>query len=99
MVPLPHTVSGRVYAAVLLVLFLAPFIFEWADQPFYLDLLSNSGLDGVYGLSTELEMREAGDGDHPLVIGHEGVARFTTALRHCVAAQLASFAPEMVPAD
>ena len=37
---IPRTVSGRFYALLLLLLAVAPFVFEWIDQPFYLDLLS-----------------------------------------------------------
>ncbi|MGD2173120.1 MAG: branched-chain amino acid ABC transporter permease [Gammaproteobacteria bacterium] len=37
---IPRTVSGRFYAVLLLLLAVAPFIFQWIDQPFYLDLLS-----------------------------------------------------------
>ena len=62
-------------------------------------LSNHSGIDGVYELADELAAREAGASDHPLVIGHDDVRRFTDALYHCVAAQLASFAPDMVPAD
>ena len=61
-------------------------------------LSNHSGIDGVYPLADQLTSREPGSA-HPLVIGHENVGRFTTALYHCVAAQLASFAPEMVPAE
>ena len=39
---LPRNVSTRVYVVLLLILALAPFIFEWIDQPFYLDLLSRA---------------------------------------------------------
>jgi len=37
---LPRTVSGRIYAALILLLAVAPLILQAADQPFYLDLLS-----------------------------------------------------------
>ena len=37
---IPRTVSGRFYAVLLLLLAVAPYIFQWIDQPFYLDLLS-----------------------------------------------------------
>ena len=39
---LPSTVSGRIYAALLVLLAFAPFILEALDQPFYLDLLSRA---------------------------------------------------------
>ncbi|WP_108258330.1 MBL fold metallo-hydrolase [Mangrovicoccus ximenensis] len=45
------------------------------------------------------EMDDDPDGPNPFVIGTEGVSRAMTALRHCVAAQLASFDPAAVPAD
>ena len=37
-----QNVSSRIYAAILVLLALAPFIFEWIDEPFYLDLLSRA---------------------------------------------------------
>ena len=37
---IPRTVSGKFYTVLLLLLAVAPFIFAWIDQPFYLDLLS-----------------------------------------------------------
>jgi branched-chain amino acid transport system permease protein len=37
---LPRNLSGSCYAVLLLLLALAPLLFEWIDQPFYLDVLS-----------------------------------------------------------
>ena len=54
MVWLPTTVSGRVYALLLLILASAPFIFEWANQPFYLDLLSRALILAIAVISLNL---------------------------------------------
>ncbi len=51
---LPRTVSGRIYAMLLLVLAVAPFIFEWARQPFYLDLLSRALILAIAATSLNL---------------------------------------------
>ncbi|MDH3634040.1 MAG: branched-chain amino acid ABC transporter permease [Gammaproteobacteria bacterium] len=51
---LPPTVSGRVYAAILLILAPAPFIFEWIGQPFYLDLLSRALIFAIAAISLNL---------------------------------------------
>ncbi len=51
---LPVTVSGRAYALLLLVPACAPFIFEWANQPFYLDLLSRALILGIAAISLNL---------------------------------------------
>ncbi len=51
---LPQTISGRVYATILLILALAPFIFEWANQPFYLDLLSRALILAIAVVSLNL---------------------------------------------
>ncbi len=51
---LPASVSGRSYAALLLVLAAAPFIFEWINQPFYLDLLSRALILGIAAVSLNL---------------------------------------------
>ena len=51
---LPATNSGRIYALLLLVLALAPFIFEWIDQPFYLDLLSRGLILAIAVVSLNL---------------------------------------------
>lgn len=51
---LPATVSGRAYALLLVVLACAPFIFEWANQPFYLDLLSRALILGIAAISLNL---------------------------------------------
>ena len=51
---LPATFSARVYAVLLLLLALAPFIFEWIDQPFYLDLLSRGLILAIAVISLNL---------------------------------------------
>jgi len=51
---LPASVSGRSYAALLLVLAAAPFMLEWIDQPFYLDLLSRALILGIAAVSLNL---------------------------------------------
>jgi branched-chain amino acid transport system permease protein len=51
---LPTTVAARVYTLLLLFLALAPFIFEWIDQPFYLDLLSRALILGIAVVSLNL---------------------------------------------
>ena len=51
---LPATNSGRIYALLLLVLAFAPFIFEWIDQPFYLDLLSRGLILAIAVVSLNL---------------------------------------------
>jgi branched-chain amino acid transport system permease protein len=51
---LPATISGRIYALLLLVLACAPFIFEWANQPFYLDLLSRALILAIAAISLNL---------------------------------------------
>ena len=51
---LPQSISGRVYAAILLLLAPAPFIFEWINQPFYLDLLSRALILAIAVVSLNL---------------------------------------------
>jgi branched-chain amino acid transport system permease protein len=51
---LPASVSGRSYALLLAILALAPFILEWANQPFYLDLLSRALIFGIAAISLNL---------------------------------------------
>ena len=51
---LPQTISGRVYAAILLILAPAPFVFEWINQPFYLDLLSRALILAIAVVSLNL---------------------------------------------
>jgi branched-chain amino acid transport system permease protein len=51
---LPATISSRIYALLLVVLACAPFIFEWANQPFYLDLLSRALILGIAAISLNL---------------------------------------------
>lgn len=59
-------------------------------------LSNHPGLDGTLRNAEAIAARAPGAA-HPMVIGKDGVARFMTALRECVAAQLASFAPEAIP--
>lgn len=59
-------------------------------------LSNHPGLDSTLRKAAAIGARGP-DGGHPMVIGTTGVARFITALRECIAAQLASFAPEAVP--
>ena len=54
MIPVPATVSGRIYALLLLILALAPFLFEWVNQPFYLDLLSRALILCIAAISLNL---------------------------------------------
>ena len=51
---LPANLSGRSYALLLVILALAPFILEWANQPFYLDLLSRALILGIAAISLNL---------------------------------------------
>ena len=51
---LPSRISTWVYALLLLVLTLAPFIFEWINQPFYLDLLSRALILAIAVISLNL---------------------------------------------
>jgi len=51
---LPATISGRIYALLLLVLAPAPFFFEWIGQPFYLDLLSRALILSIAVISLNL---------------------------------------------
>lgn len=51
---LPATLSGRCYALLLLILAPAPFVFEWVNQPFYLDLLSRALILGIAAVSLNL---------------------------------------------
>jgi len=51
---LPTRFSSRVYILLLLVLALAPFIFELIDQPFYLDLLSRALILAIAVISLNL---------------------------------------------
>ncbi len=54
MIWMPTTVSGRSYALLLAILALAPFILEWVNQPFYLDLLSRALILGIAAISLNL---------------------------------------------
>ncbi len=47
-------VTAKVYALLLGLLALAPFIFEWINQPFYLDLLSRALILAIAALSLNL---------------------------------------------
>ncbi len=51
---LPATVSGRIYAALLVTLAPAPFFFDWIGQPFYLDLLSRALILAIAAISLNL---------------------------------------------
>jgi len=51
---LPRTVSGRVYAGLLLLLAIAPYILRAIDQPFYLDLLSRGLIFAIAVVSLNL---------------------------------------------
>lgn len=51
---LPRNVSGWIYAAILLLLGLAPLLFRAIDQPFYLDLLSRALILAIAALSLNL---------------------------------------------
>jgi len=51
---LPNSVSARVYALLLIVLAPAPFVLEWINQPFYLDVLSRALILGIAAISLNL---------------------------------------------
>jgi len=51
---LPQTVSGRIYAALLLLLAVAPFVLQAIEQPFYLDLLSRALIFAIAVVSLNL---------------------------------------------
>jgi branched-chain amino acid transport system permease protein len=51
---LPKTVSSRIYAALLVLLAVAPFVLGWLDQPFYLDLLSRGLILAIAVVSLNL---------------------------------------------
>jgi branched-chain amino acid transport system permease protein len=51
---LPANTSTRIYALVLLILAPAPFIFEWINELFYLDLLSRALILGIAAISLNL---------------------------------------------
>ena len=51
---LPTSVSGRVYAMLLVLLAAAPWIILWADQPFLLDLLSRGLILAIATISLNL---------------------------------------------
>ena len=51
---LPSRISDRVYLLLLLILAPAPFIFEWVNQPFYLDLLSRALILAIAVISLNL---------------------------------------------
>ena len=51
---IPVTVSGRIYAVILLLLAPAPFFFDWIGQPFYLDLLSRALIFAIAAISLNL---------------------------------------------
>lgn len=51
---LPRTLSGRIYTMLLLILAFAPMIFDWIDQPFYLDVLSRALILAIAVISLNL---------------------------------------------
>jgi branched-chain amino acid transport system permease protein len=51
---MPATVSGRIYAFLLLLLAVAPFVLQALDQPFYLDLLSRALIFSIAVVSLNL---------------------------------------------
>ena len=51
---LPRTVSGRIYAGLLVLLAVAPFLLRWLDQPFYLDVLSRGLILAIAVVSLNL---------------------------------------------
>ncbi|WP_226581115.1 MBL fold metallo-hydrolase [Acuticoccus sediminis] len=64
-----------------------------AEEGIDVFLSNHPGTDGTDEKAERLANRKEGD-PHPFVIGTDGVERFMTALRECVAAQLASFDAE-----
>ena len=50
----PIKISTRIYFAVLVLLAAAPYIFEWINEPFYLDLLSRGLILAIAALSLNL---------------------------------------------
>ncbi|MDC0163862.1 branched-chain amino acid ABC transporter permease [Gammaproteobacteria bacterium] len=54
MVKSSGTRSGKVYLGMLFLLSIAPFLFQWTDQPFLLDLLSRGLIIGIAALSLNL---------------------------------------------
>ncbi len=50
----PKTVSARVYLLLLMILAPAPYILEWINQPFYLDVLSRALILGIAAISLNL---------------------------------------------
>lgn len=50
----PGTISGRIYLGLLFLLAIAPFLFRWTDQPFFLDVLSRGLILAVAALSLNL---------------------------------------------
>ncbi|MYB35624.1 MAG: branched-chain amino acid ABC transporter permease [Gammaproteobacteria bacterium] len=53
---LPSSISGRCYCILLALLAVAPWIFQWADQPFLLDLLSRGLILAIAATSLNLIM-------------------------------------------
>ena len=50
----PATTAARVYTVFLIFLAIAPLIFRWIDQPFYLDLLSRALILAIAAISLNL---------------------------------------------
>lgn len=60
MVWLPSSISGRCYCILLALLAVAPWIFQWTDQPFLLDLLSRGLILAIAVSSLNLVMGYGG---------------------------------------
>ena len=68
------------------------------EEGFDVFLSNHRSLDDTYEKIDAMEAAEEGD-PNPFVIGAPAVKRVMGVLRHCVAAQLASFDPAAVPTD
>ena len=60
MVKSSGTRSGKVYLGMLFLLSIAPFLFQWTNQPFLLDLLSRGLIIGIAALSLNLSLGYGG---------------------------------------
>ncbi|MCY4150402.1 MAG: branched-chain amino acid ABC transporter permease [Gammaproteobacteria bacterium] len=56
----PSSISGRCYCVLLVLLAVAPWIFQWTDQPFLLDLLSRGLILAIAATSLNLIMGYGG---------------------------------------
>jgi len=82
MIGFPQSISGRVYAAILLILAPAPFIFEWINQPFYLDLLSRALILAIAVISLNLILGFGG----MISLGHAayiGIGAYSVGIPAC----------------